>query len=476
MGLRTYKNYLRTHSAKAPLQEKIDINSEPFQNNAGLLPKPVEYKDIDIAFKEWVEDKLSISFEGQKLETIALFTNQKFSEYMQSWMFNDDDRNMKMNFKIITRENNPQQGTMQGKNMNVVGEPFYEIDKVLTTDKNGRKYFMSYQMRQPMSVDLMYKVSVVTNKYQLLNDFNIMVNNRFKAIQDYINPNGHYMPMKLVKVSDESDYNIDDRQFFSQSFDIQVMAYVLREEDMRVEEQPYYSMVSFDSGGNHNRSKVELEEEPGCERESDLYYQPMKITINIDQCENKVKFNMQGFNFIVKAITGENWRYFRFFKNDTDITNLVFSDDESPRIVVPETKYVPTTQSIYDSAIEKNKNEVLKDFEDDSELGMSERYLTKYLPEAHRYSKKYQKLVLSVLGEVKETHYYRLETEYDVDDLNIPEMSEILISNIRKIYALQPATIVLHGYNPDVVYNRNKDGENVSPANAQSELEIEVGK
>ena len=74
------------------------------------LPKPVTYEDIDKAFFEWVDKKLDIVYNGKKLPTYKLFSNQKLSEYSQTWENLDETGNIIMNFKTITRENNPQYG------------------------------------------------------------------------------------------------------------------------------------------------------------------------------------------------------------------------------------------------------------------------------------------------------------------------------------------------------------------------------
>ena len=44
--------------------------------------------------------------------------------------------------------------------------------------------------------------------------------------------------MTLDGVQDESNYQIDDRQFYGQSYNIKVMAYIITEEDYRVEQIP----------------------------------------------------------------------------------------------------------------------------------------------------------------------------------------------------------------------------------------------
>ena len=42
------------------------------------------------------------------------------------------------------------------------------------------------------------------------------------------------MSMKLNDISDKSEYSIDDRKFYSQSYSILVRAYIITEKDFRV--------------------------------------------------------------------------------------------------------------------------------------------------------------------------------------------------------------------------------------------------
>lgn len=309
MGNRKYKNVLKLREVQETPKVRYDLMIEPLEGRTPL-PLPLEYKDIDIAFKDWVDTTLGISYENKKLETIALFTNQRFSEYMQSWKYADENRNMLLNFKVITRENNPKKGTIQGNNANIPGDRFYFIQRNVMEDKNGRHYFLDYKMKQPFPVDLMYKVSIVTNKYELLNEFNTKVNDCFKAIQCYIKPNGHYLPMKLENISDESNYNINDRMFFSQSFDIRVMAYIIKPEDIIAEENPIFKLCAG-ADSVRNTAKVELIEDECSEEE------PLNIVITLKGSENSVRFVMP-CEFNTTSIDINNVRGYRFSVNDVE--------------------------------------------------------------------------------------------------------------------------------------------------------------
>ena len=214
---RNYKNIIKLRRNIVGNERRENLAKEVLKDSTPL-PQYVEYEDIDKEFERWVSEDLDISFENQKLPTYLMLSNQRFSEYMQSWQNVDDKKNLILNFKTITRENNPKAGTIVGETRNIPGNIDFLMKRVQAVDKSGHRYYIDYRVKQPFSIDLLYTVSIFTNKYQLLNEFNIIMNEKFKAINCYIRPNGHFMPMKLTDISDESEYNIDDRRYYSQSY------------------------------------------------------------------------------------------------------------------------------------------------------------------------------------------------------------------------------------------------------------------
>jgi hypothetical protein len=223
--------------------------------NGTPFPKPVEYVDIDKTFFEWVDKKLDIVYNGKKLPTYKLFSNQKLSEYSQTWENLDETGNIIMNFKTITRENNPQHGESQGGNYNVPGNRDYPMFYVPVLQENGEEAYDLYSMKQPLSVNFMYTVSVICNKYEILNKFNEMMHYEFSALECYISPNGHPMPMVIENITDESEYNIDDRKYYSQSYQIKLMAYIIRREDFKVTKVPSRYKVNIISSDLRKKNK-----------------------------------------------------------------------------------------------------------------------------------------------------------------------------------------------------------------------------
>lgn len=228
------------------------------------FPMGVSYVDIDQEFVKWVERALDISFDGTRLPTIRLFSNQRLSEYQQSWNQLDDAGNIMMNFKTITRENNPQKGDEQGSSIyNIPGEPYFPMFYVPSLQENGTEAYDVYEMKQPVAVNFIYTVGLITNKYELMNEFNTMVLDKFKAFECYIAPNGHAMPMYLDSITDESEYGIDNRKYYSQSYKIKVSGYVVKNEDFRVTKLPSLLSVKISDGTSRSkRKKFELDTLP----------------------------------------------------------------------------------------------------------------------------------------------------------------------------------------------------------------------
>lgn len=259
MRPKKYLNYLQLEEQSEGNERRYEMLSD-ILNDGTFLPKTVEYKDIDQSFKEWVDGLSIISDEGHEFPTMSLFSNQRFSEYSQSWKYVDSNANLLLNFKTVLRENNPEYGNIQNKYWNIPGERFYLAKRKIVLDDNGSESFLDLKMKQPVAIDFEYKVSIFTTKYEKINEFNTLINKRFSARQDYIQPNGHYMPMILDSISDESQYNISDRQFYSQTYKIKVMGYIITEDSYRIEEHPLKVGVNFGMNIRKKKADVEIEE------------------------------------------------------------------------------------------------------------------------------------------------------------------------------------------------------------------------
>lgn len=221
------------------------------------FPKEVTYKDIDQAVFDWLDKEIELNIDNKRFPTYKLFSNQRISEYGQNWKEMDEKGNLEINFKTITRENNPQKGENQGNSFNIPDNGHYPIFKTYVLEDNGDEVIQVYSMRQPFSVNLIYTVTVFTSSYKKLNEMNVKMQDQFKALEKYIFPNGFAMPMTLENVSDESDYQIDDRKYYAQSYQLKLLAFIINKSDYKVQKIPSRLKTRFVAGMNsHNRDKA----------------------------------------------------------------------------------------------------------------------------------------------------------------------------------------------------------------------------
>lgn len=315
---REYKNILNLRQKPFGFERRTNLAKEVVQNSTPL-PNSLEYEDIDNEFIKWVDNELAIASEGVNVPTFTLLSNQRFSEYMQSWQHVDDKKNLILNFKAVIRENNPKFGTIAGDSKNIPGNPDFLMKRVAALDKAGNRYYIEYRTKQPIPIDFIYTVSFFTNKYEMLNKFNQLVNEKFKAIECYIRPQGHFIPMKLNDITDESEYSIDNRRFYSQSYVITVMGYVMPKENFSVVEVPALRFNLFDGDGNEGKSYAEIEELE-CEQDEKIPYNYSKVSLKIliPPCKTNGKFTID-CDFKAEKIILDNVKYFKLFVNDKEI-------------------------------------------------------------------------------------------------------------------------------------------------------------
>lgn len=315
----------KNHREKLVLRNKAIGNARRRENmcrileNSATFPKGVMLPDIDQAFAEWVEKKLYIEFDGEALPTFKLFSNQRISEYSQNWKHVDSLGNVLLNFKTISRENNPKKGNNQGSLFNIPGERDYVMGYKPILQENGTEAYDMYTMKQPYTLDLIYTISIITNKFELLNKMNQLVQHEFSALQSYLFPNGHAMPMKLEDVSDESEYAIDDRKYYSQSYKINLAAYIVDPSGFKITHLPSIIKIGLKPKGDKMKKpvKVSIEEVNECAIKDESPYEMQNFVINIEfpSCRKSIDFNLDG-DLIIDEIEMNNVYDFVYYIND----------------------------------------------------------------------------------------------------------------------------------------------------------------
>ena len=279
---------------------------------APIFPKSLEYNDIDSAVFEFVDKQIDIVIDGKIIPTYTLYSNQRFSEYTQMWEHSDEFGNLYLNFKTVNRDKNPSFGKNQGELWNIPGQRKYTLLQREVLEDNGTESYEIYTMKQPYAVDLSYTINFVTTTVDYLNQFNQKINKLFAARQYYIRPNGHFIPMVIDEISDETTYSISDRKFYVQSVTIKLMAYIIEKDDFEVKKYPKRTNLLL-NGDKYKKNQpcVEIEE-----IDSPLKNKTLNVNITFQPYHSKVKFEIDTDMNIEKVYT-ENVRYFRIMVNDT---------------------------------------------------------------------------------------------------------------------------------------------------------------
>jgi len=272
-----------------------------------------------------------LTIDGKTVPTYTLYSNQRFSEYTQMWEHSDENGNLYLNFKTINRDKDPSFGDNQGSLWNIPGNRKYTLMKRDIIDENGVECTEIYSMSQPYAVDLTYTINFITVTLEELNNFNQKVNKLFSARQYYIRPNGHFIPMVIDDISDETTYSISDRKFFVQSITIKLMAYIIEKNDFEVKRYPKNINISFENLKASKQNCVDVEEE-----DSPMKNKTLNVNIQMKPYKNKVEFDFDT-NMKVEEIITENVRTIRVMVNGvlyyTD-KGFVLRDEDNVRIQI----------------------------------------------------------------------------------------------------------------------------------------------
>lgn len=276
------------------------------------FPRPLEYADVDAAVNEFVNTEIELTDpDGRRVPTYTLYSPQRFSEYSQTWEHTDEDGNLLMNFKTVTRTGDGKAGTQQGGNWNIPIGRYYTLFRKTVLDDDGSEHIEVYSMRQPVAIDLTYRINFVTNTFEMINEFNMRIHWLFQSRQCYIRPNGRYVPLTLEEVNDETEYTIENRKFFVQSILIKAMAYITRQDDYKVSKFAKEPRLYNESLKKKRKVNVEVDEYPS---EPEVKHTTVEINISFEPFNNRVEFDMDDDVEIQNGIK-DNIRQFRMHIN-----------------------------------------------------------------------------------------------------------------------------------------------------------------
>lgn len=205
--------------------------------DGGVRDKIVE----DFSFNDEVGEKVPIvvNFDidryGMYVSMAEAMAQRDFINFMQnSSGVNDKVRRLEFPFMVLSKNPDIIKGTrFSNSHSNIPFDVNYPVfvEKFM---EGGKLMGREYSIKQPIHVDIKYVLYMFTTDPIELQRFGSIVLRKFQSTQYYVSPNGHYMPLSLESSSDDSQIDLDSRQFYVSKVEMLLQGYLIEEVEMRI--------------------------------------------------------------------------------------------------------------------------------------------------------------------------------------------------------------------------------------------------
>jgi hypothetical protein len=227
------KKYLPLTEPKIGLERRKEL-VEKINRDGTYLPKSLLHADLDGGFLDFVKGELKTIVDGKTIPTIdILITTQNWVQFTETWEIQNLDKNVELPFISIVRIPEVKYGTNPSLLYTIPNRRQYFYAQVPTWD--GQRTGMDvYKIPQPVPVDITYQVKIVCNRMRELNQFNKNVIEKFSSRQAYQVIKGHYIPIVMGNISDESVMDMEKRKYYIQSYEFTLLGFLIDENEFEV--------------------------------------------------------------------------------------------------------------------------------------------------------------------------------------------------------------------------------------------------
>lgn len=227
------KKYLPLTESKIGLERREEL-VDKINKDGTYLPKSLLHADLDGGFLEFVKNELKTIIDGKLIPTIdILITTQNWTQFTETWDIQNIDNNVELPFISIVRIPEVKYGTNPSLLYTIPNRRQYYYAQVPTWDGN-RVGMDVYKIPQPVPVDITYQVKIVCNRMRELNQFNKIVIEKFSSRQAYQVIKGHYIPIVMGNITDESVMDMEKRKYYIQSYEFTMLGFLIDENEFTV--------------------------------------------------------------------------------------------------------------------------------------------------------------------------------------------------------------------------------------------------
>ena len=213
--------------------------------NPGNLPRGIDFTDLDDGFVGWANTTLEVIVEGEKVP-FSFLTAQRWSEFTRTWQSSDKYKNIKIPFISIVRKPDAQPGTNPA-DFNIPLKDYQIPVSIIPTWDGNKKGANIFSIPQPVGVDLTYTLRFFTYRMSELNLLNQKVLTSFASAQSYVNIKGHYFPIMLESIGDESTIDdIEGKRYYVQTYELRMMAYLLDSDRFEIKPALERAIMSYE--------------------------------------------------------------------------------------------------------------------------------------------------------------------------------------------------------------------------------------
>lgn len=198
------------------------------------LPKSLLHADLDGGFLDFVKNELKLSVDGKLVPNVdILMTTQNWVQFTQTWDFQNIDKNAEPPFITVVRTPEVKYGTNPATLYTIPNRRQFFYAQVPTWDGN-RVGMDIYTIPQPVPIDITYQVKIICNRMRELNSFNKIVIEKFSSRQAYQVIKGHYIPIIMGGITDESVMDMEKRKYYIQSYEFTMLGFLIDENEFEV--------------------------------------------------------------------------------------------------------------------------------------------------------------------------------------------------------------------------------------------------
>ena len=251
------KKHIPLTSPKTLLPRRQEL-LDKINKDGTFLPKSLLHADLDKGFLDFVKEELKTVVEGKTIPMVDIIvTTQNWSQFTETWNFQNIDKNVEPPFITVVRIPEVKFGTNPALLYNIPNRRQYFYAQVPTWDgqRNGMDV---YKIPQPVPVDITYQVKIICNRMRELNQFNKIVLEKFASRQAYSIIKGHYIPIIMNNISDESVMELEKRKYYIQNYEFTMLRFLIDEDEFEV--SPAVSrvlqVVEFELGSTKKQKKI----------------------------------------------------------------------------------------------------------------------------------------------------------------------------------------------------------------------------